>query len=437
MKKYIFALAAVVAGLSMQSCSLHDETDTFGKPAAERMEETIKADKQLLESASNGWQLEYYTGEEYTGGGYTYLLKFNNGSVTASGDMADEPDTKETSSYDIIADQSAVLTFDTHNSLLHKFATPTSSSIDGDQGDYEFVIQKTTQDSIFLKGKKWGNKMVMTRLPENISWEARLDSIMKVANGIRYNNKLMQGNDSIGYLSVDDYTRRAVLKKGSDSIAVSYVVEPNGIHFQKPFNVEGVEISQMAFDRNTDELHVYMNSANLDVKSYVPVGYKPLSFFLESAWTLVTHAADENNKETQTVKEYRIEFRPYSPVYLKANINVDGLAFDLYFQYFRDKGAIALVQQYADDPTKTYAYANVAPVSFSAEGRFNWVGDLLGFWNEQTQQIEFKWNGVGAAAIDSYVFLATNNSGQPVYDSSNNLISLGAITYIKSMKQSK
>lgn len=437
MKKYIFALAAVVAGLSMQSCSLHDETDTFGKPAAERMEETIKADKQLLESASNGWQLEYYTGEEYTGGGYTYLLKFKNGSVTASGDMADEPWTKETSSYDIIADQSAVLTFDTHNSLLHKFATPTSSSIDGEQGDYEFVIQKTTQDSIFLKGKKWGNKMVMTRLPENISWTEHLDSIMKVANGIRYNNKLMQGNDSIGYLSVDDYTRRAVLKKGRDSIAVSYVVDPNGIHFQKPFNVEGVEISQMAFDRNTEELHVYMNSANLDVQSYVPVGYKPLSFFLETAWTLETHAADDNNKETQTVKEYRIEFRPYSPVYLKANINVDGLAFDLFFQYFRDKGAIGLVQQYADDPTKTYAYANVAPVGFAAGGRFNWMGDLLGLWNEQTQQIEFKWNGIGAAAIDSYVFLATNNSGSPVYDSNGSLISLGAITYIKSMKQVK
>ena len=437
MKKYIFALAAVVAGLSMQSCSLHDETDTFGKPAAERMEETIKADKQLLESASNGWKLEYYTGEEYTGGGYTYLLKFKNGSVTASGDMADEPWTKETSSYDIIADQSAVLTFDTHNSLLHKFATPTSSSIDGEQGDYEFVIQKTTQDSIFLKGKKWGNKMVMSRLPENISWEEHLDSIMKVANGICYNNKVMQGNDSIGHLAVDDYTRRAVLKKGDDSIAVSYVVDPDGIHFQKPFNVDGVEISDLAFDRNTNELHVYTNSANLDLQSYVPEGYKPLSFFLESAWTLVSHVADDNYNETQTEKEYRIEFRPYSPVYLKAKINVDGLAFDLFFQYFRDKGAIALVQQYADDPTNTYAYANVAPVSFEGKGRFNWMGDLLGLWNEKTQQVEFKWNGVGAAAIDSYVFLATNTSGQPVYDSDNNLISLGSITYIKSMKQAK
>ena len=77
MKKIILGAALAFVSMSLTSC-LHDNEDLFDKPAAERMEEAVKADKELLESASNGWQMHFYTGEQYTGGGYTMFMKFKS-----------------------------------------------------------------------------------------------------------------------------------------------------------------------------------------------------------------------------------------------------------------------------------------------------------------------------------------------------------------------
>lgn len=433
MKKIIYTLAVVLAGFGIQSCSLHEDTNIFDQSASERIDAVVAHDKEVLESATNGWKLVYYTGEEYTGGGYTYLCKFKNGSVIVAGDMSDGYQEAK-SSYDIITDQSVVLTFNTFNELMHKFATPTSSSIDGEQGDYEFLIQKVTNDSIYLEGKKWGNKMVMTRVPENLSWEEHLDSITRVANDIRYNNKVMNGNDSIGYISLDDYTRRAVLDAGNDKADVPYFVTSKGVRFQSPITVNGQQISELSYNEDTHAFKVAGDNAasTLSVKGYYPPHYQLIDFY-EGTWTLDCYGADADYKKTNTLQQYRIEFTYYNPIYLKGKINIDGLNFDLYFRYYRDKGAISLVQQYADDPTKEYSYANVAPVSFDAGGRFNWTGDLLGSWNEEANQVDFVWNKVGAAAIDSYVFLATNAAGSPVYNSDGQLIMLTQITYLTRM----
>lgn len=436
MKKIIFALAVVLAGLSMQSCSLHDETDVFGQPAAERVDEAIKSDKQLLESSPNGWKLTYYTGEDYSGGGYTYLIKFHNGNATVAGDMAGKADSTCTSSYNVIADQSIVLTFDTHNPLIHKFGTPTSSSISGEEGDYEFIVLDTKPDSIFLQGRKWGNKMVMSRIPENVSWTAQLDSIQKVADGIYYNNRVVYQNDSIGTCWLDDYTRRAVVRVDGDSISLPYTVSTTGVSLMEPVTVKGEKLQEFTFDKDTHVLTPKGQAADLSVNGYLPEDYQYIDFF-EGPWNLICHSTDDNNNETQTALEYRIEFTYYSPIYLKGKININGLPFDLFFRYDRKEGAISLVQQYADDPSKQYAYANVAPVSFAKGGRFNWTDELMGRWNEQAQMVKFKNSNPKAQyPIDSYVFLATNNAGSPVYENGN-LVSLAALTYIQGMTKVK
>lgn len=432
MNKIIYPIAAALTALSVASCSLHDDSDFFGQSAAERIDGTMATDKQLLESAPNGWKLIYYTGTEYTGGGYTYLCKFKDGKATVAGDMSDGYQTC-TSSYNIISDQSAVLTFDTHNELMHKFATPTSSSIDGEQGDYEFLITKATADSIILKGKKWGNKMVMTRMPESTDWEKFIDSVNTVAKKVYYNNKVSVGIDSIGHIDIDDYTRRASYQSGKIKKDVAYHVSSTGIHFQQPITINGDEVSELTYNRASDNFDV-VGSTRVKIKGYTPPYFQPIEFF-EGTWTLTCHLADTDWKETQTEATYRIEMRKDSPIYLKGKINISGLAFDLYFRYYRDKGAIALVQQYADDPTKEYAYANVAPVGFGANGRFNWTGTLYGNWHDDTNSVVFTWDNIGAAKIDSYIFLASNTSGQPVYNEQGQLISIAQLTYLQGMKK--
>ena len=68
MKKIINSILIGAAVLGLSSCSLHDDTELFGEPAAERLEKAVAADKALLESASNGWELHLWTGKEYSAG---------------------------------------------------------------------------------------------------------------------------------------------------------------------------------------------------------------------------------------------------------------------------------------------------------------------------------------------------------------------------------
>ena len=84
MKKVYLLFMSIVLTLSLQSC-LHDDKTVFDLPAAERIEKKVADYKALLESSEDGWVMQYYTGKNYSYGGYTLLLKFKNGHVTAMG----------------------------------------------------------------------------------------------------------------------------------------------------------------------------------------------------------------------------------------------------------------------------------------------------------------------------------------------------------------
>ena len=58
MKNIINSILIGTAVLGLSACSLHDDTELFGEPAAERLEKNGAADKTLLESAANGWGQE-------------------------------------------------------------------------------------------------------------------------------------------------------------------------------------------------------------------------------------------------------------------------------------------------------------------------------------------------------------------------------------------
>ena len=70
MKKILFCMQALVASLLLTAC-LHDDNEVFDESAAQRIEKAVTADKALLESAPNGWELHLWTEPKYTGGGYT------------------------------------------------------------------------------------------------------------------------------------------------------------------------------------------------------------------------------------------------------------------------------------------------------------------------------------------------------------------------------
>lgn len=438
MKKILFTLIVVLGAFCVQSCSLHEDTDLFGKPAAERLEEAVTADKELLESAPNGWILRYYTGQEYTGGGYTLLCKFKDGKAEVSADFMDDPTAKSHSSYDIVKDQGPVLTFDTFNEIMHQMAKPSQNDIDGEQGDYEFRIQKTTNDSIYLEGKKWHNKMVMVRMDENTAWADYLKDIQEMGDSLYYNNILSQNGDSIGFISVDNAVRRFSISwdnKGVRSSAeVPFYVTPEGIHLQEAVNLGGTMVSDFKFNKNTKELSCD-NLSGYAIKGFLPEGYKPIKFWYGD-WYVVCAIPDAKGQPTDKYTGYKLKLESYDDVaYVKGTLTISGKEYELYFDYDRQNGTLVWGQSYTLDPDNVYYYLMVAPLNFATGGYFNFKGSLKATWNEKQNRAYFKWDGVGTYEVDSFVFMAADSSGSPVYDENEQLIVVAQVPFIQGLQR--
>lgn len=74
-KNIIYSLLLALSLIGLQSC-LHDDTKLFDKPTAVRLDQAVKETRELLEGADAGWQLNYYTGRNYSNGANTLLFKF-------------------------------------------------------------------------------------------------------------------------------------------------------------------------------------------------------------------------------------------------------------------------------------------------------------------------------------------------------------------------
>lgn len=275
MRKIINTLLAAAAVMGLASCSLHDDKELFGDSAAERIQKTVADDKALLESADNGWELHLWNGKDYSGGGYTYFLKFSGGKVTVAGDIAPSK-MRTTSSYDIIRDQGPVLTINTFNEIFHYNANPSMQDDDGEQQDYEFIIQRTTADSVYLKGKKWGNKMVMTRVPANISWTARIDSIQSLEDNMMLTFATAAKKIKLSTSRVAEFSDAA----GYDDIP--YVVTPTGIQLQRPVDVDGQQVSAFTYSVADTTLTAVSTPAPVVAHVVLPPTYVPFNDFAGS-----------------------------------------------------------------------------------------------------------------------------------------------------------
>ena len=73
------SLFIAVLVLLLSSCTLN-EAELFNMSASEQINKPLTDNMSLLQSAKNGWAMEYFATE--TSPGYTFLMKFNtNGQV--------------------------------------------------------------------------------------------------------------------------------------------------------------------------------------------------------------------------------------------------------------------------------------------------------------------------------------------------------------------
>ena len=207
MKKLHIYLLLPLLSLLLNAC-LKDNTEAFSTSTALRLDEAAKQSKELLESSETGWILNYYTGRDYSNAGRTLLLKFKDGKATIMGDLTG-PEVTSKSDYDVVKDQGVVLTFNTNNEVLHSLTQAALREPEGKQGDYEFLILKQTQDSIYLRGKRWHNNMVLTKLPKDTNWEEYMTEALTVKESLAVNTfKFILGNDTISEGTIDPNSTR-------------------------------------------------------------------------------------------------------------------------------------------------------------------------------------------------------------------------------------
>ena len=412
-------MLCAAAGLCLQSC-LHDDKEYFDQSAASRIESTVENTKTTLESANNGWELHYYTGADYSGGGYTFLLKFQNGKVTVAGDpqLATSSE-RASSSYGVDRSMGPVITFNTYNEILHLLGTPTYSNIQGQQGDWEFVVTELTKDSIFVKGKKWGNKMVFTRLPESVDWTSRLDSIAAVEKKLSVNYSTGDGSDPNKAIEVNTSSRRIISRSASNALEEQpFYVSTTGICPLNAMTIDGTSVTQL--DVNDDGTMVSKGATAVKLSPFI-VG---INTWIGN-WTLSSYSGGCDMTISRVDGEENT---------LKGEFKIDGVTYAVGLVFDPATGKLNMPSQLIEDPSGKYPAiwfmnADLSQGMLLGEGGMNIV------WHGVSQGAEFEDDGTLAAEgyyTDTFCGLACTTDGT-LLTSNNSYIFVFSWYYLSSM----
>lgn len=283
MKKTYRLLFALTALVFTASCTPEVE-DAFDKPSPDRIAEAISETKDILTAAPNGWKMAYQGSGGF--GGFNILCKFDKEDNVFCEEESDHA--KATSHYTVQQGQGVLLSFDSFNAALHKYSDPVgkingkSVGKDGKgfQGDFEFRVMSCTKDSIVLEGRKHGDRVVMTPMPEDLTWDSFFTQIATVASGMsseRYN--IIIDKDTLP-ARMNLHTLHTTDKNGK-SVAIPFIYTPQGIEVLKADSLNGRKLT--AFTYSTDDKWVDPNDKNVMLS---PRDITPLEAFFSDNWTI-------------------------------------------------------------------------------------------------------------------------------------------------------
>lgn len=283
MKKTYRLLFALTALVFTASCTPEVE-DAFDKPSPDRIAEAISETKDILTAAPNGWKMAYQGSGGF--GGFNILCRFDKENNVFCEEESDHA--KGTSHYTVQQGQGVLLSFDSFNAALHKYSDPVgkingkSVGKDGKgfQGDFEFRVMSCTKDSIVLKGRKHGDRVVMTPMPEDLTWDSFFTQIATVASGMsseRYN--IIIDKDTLP-ARMNLHTLHTTDKNGK-AVAIPFIYTPQGIEVLKADSLNGRKLT--AFTYSTDDKWVDPDDKGVMLS---PRDITPLEAFFSDNWTI-------------------------------------------------------------------------------------------------------------------------------------------------------
>ena len=424
---FTVALGLMVA--SLPSCLKDDKANFSGSPAA-RLDEAVKVNKQILESAPNGWSLGYYAGRNYSGPGFTLTLKFKDGKAYIMGDNKDAA-TVGVSEYDVVKDQGPVLTFPTHNGVIHDLAGASQSYPEGLQGDYEFAILEANSNFIRLRGKKWKNEMLLTPI-KNQTQEEFIQKVLAIREGMTTNNyHFILGKDTLSAGEVNVDTRRLTAKINNVSYDLAYNLTDTGLNLSSPIKIGAKEYSSFTWN----EADKSFNNGELSIRLYIPKSHKSIDFWANKIWVL------------QMDNPPGVRKRLVTTLYLTAKQGSNMLEGELTFLdnkykigavlYDPSTGTISLIGQ----PIPDARYPNGIAFIPVGEGQGNPTlldkqadSHRLTFtWNEEENRAVATGTQLSDGTVYGFVGIAFGQNG-PLMDSQNKPISPIYMTNIQGMK---
>ena len=337
MKKLYYILAACVAVMAFSACSLKED-DTFDEPASQRSGEHVTSFDKVIRSAPNGWLMDYYGDLSF--GGYNVMVKIDGDQATfasekwgpnhVAGIGADGKAITTTSHFKIEQSMGTVISFDEFNETLHYYSMPanpdyTYDTDDGLYGDFEFRVMKFSNDSIILRGKKHNNKIVMTPIPADKSWESIINEAAETEEYMMSRLYTLAGSD---YTSGNEVT--ATLNGGyrcfvftyrdendeKQTITAPYIVKSDGLYFYRPVEVNGYELDGL-LKGDTQDYFKFRNNQNLQLDSYLPTIAEALTtgtwyLVYNSLGTYATPKWDAMLEKLKTAGKNKDEVKIYS-----------------------------------------------------------------------------------------------------------------------------
>lgn len=261
MNKSKYIILSIICLLGLSACS-NEDPNIFDKSSAQRLNEAVKNYNTLLCSSEDGWAMEYFPNPDEQG--YTFLMKFNKSTaveIAAQNKWTNNKMVTESSFFEVIADNGPVLTFNTYNSIFHFFSTPedlpgTDENEDGRGffGDYEFIVMKTDDNTVTLKGKKRGLDIFLHRLPVGQDWAgyfAELAAIDKSLFSSKISTLILNAGGEKYTITNSANHIMHIVPEGGDAISqttkVPFIVTKTGIRFVEPFKGDNEAFSVQSF----------------------------------------------------------------------------------------------------------------------------------------------------------------------------------------------
>jgi len=293
MRKIINMLLASMAAVGIYTSCTPEVDDVFDKSSAERIEDALAADKQILVSAQNGWKMEIFGNKDF--GGYNLFLKFANDNTvevaserTYDAETGEGADVRVTSHYKLEQSAGPILSFDEYNELIHFYSDPVNAEGMGTNGkgfeaDLEYRILSASADSVVMTGKKHNNKIVLTPLAAGTDIAQTIKDIAKIKSEMESGNYTVTVGSKVypASLSYRNLTIVTTNEAGERlDVKIPFVITQEGYKFYEPVTIDGHTMTGFKFVANSLEFPEFSDNSVILTAIVPPINEQ----FVNTIW---------------------------------------------------------------------------------------------------------------------------------------------------------